>query len=301
MEIRVMNDIEIKSGLSLLSYGHENCSPDKYCVKMKRPRYVLHVVMCGKGCLSFGDNKKVILSAGDAFLLYKNETYSYEPDRQMPWTYSWLTIDGDNLEELFLKCGFTKDKPYVHLDDFRTIVSIMSQLVNSYGENMEYYFERSSYMLLILSKMIQQNKKRMDVREEKIEKRRSFRTVVSYMRDNYMNDLNVSRISSAVFLSESYVKHLFIEMSGMSLTEFLNRWRISKACVLFRQSPEMSDMQVAKRVGYDNYTYFLRLFKRYCAMSPREYKKAEFKDDPFAWVKENMLYVFNEEEIDWLE
>ena len=301
MEIKVINDIGVENGLTLFSYGYESCSPDKQCVKKSRPRYVLHFIVCGKGCLSFGKDKKITLSEGDAFLLYRNERYSYEPDRQYPWTYSWLTIDGDNLEELFLKCGFTKDKPYLHLDDFRSYVSIMNQLVNSYGANMEYYFERSAYMLLIFSKFLQQNKKRVNEEEEKIEKRRSFRTVISYIRDNYMNDLSVYRIASAVFFSESYVKHLFLEMAGMSLTEFLNRYRISKACVLFKQSLEMSDVQVAQAVGYDNYTYFVRVFKRYCAASPRDYKKSGFEDDPFAWAKKIMLYVFNSEEIDWLE
>lgn len=301
MEIRVISDIGSGKGLTLYSYGHESCSPDKCCVKVKRPRYVLHFVMYGKGYLSFGENRKVALSKGNVFLLYRNETYSYEPDKQIPWTYSWLTIDGDNLDELFMECGFTKDKPYLHLDNFGAYTTFINRLVNSYGVNIEYYFERLAYMLMILSRMLQQNKKRMDMEEEKIEKKRSFRAVVSYIRDNYMNELlDAHRISSSVFLSESYVKHLFVEMTGMSLTEFVNRYRIAEACVLYKQSPEMNGMQIAKKVGYNNYTYFVRLFKKYCLMSPQEYKKAETESDPFEWVKETMLYVFNSEEIDWL-
>lgn len=301
MEIRVISDIGTQSGLTLYSYGHESCSPDKRCVKVSRPRYVLHFVMCGKGYLSFGENKKVALGKGNAFLLYRNETYSYEPDKQIPWTYSWLTIDGDDLDGLFTECGFTKDKPYLHLDNFNSYTTVINRLVNSYGVNIEYYFERSACMLMILSKMLQQNKKRMNQEEEKIEKRRSLRTVVSYIRDNYMNELlDAHRISASVFLSESYVKHLFVEMTGMSLTEFVNRYRITEACVLYKRSPEMNGMQIAKKVGYNNYTYFVRMFKKYCLMSPQEYKKAEIEDDPFEWVKKTMLYVFNSEEIDWL-
>lgn len=301
MEIRVINDIGTESGLTLCSYGHESCSPDKRCVNVRRSRYVLHFVMCGKGYLSFGNNRKVALSGGNVFLLYRNEVYSYEPDKQTPWTYSWLTIDGDNLDELFMECGLTKDKPYLYLDDFDSYTAVMNELVNSYGVNIEYYFERSAYMMIILSKMLRQNKKRMNMEEEKIEKKRSFRTAVSYIRDNYMNELDVHRIASSVFLSESYVKHLFAEMAGMSLTEFLNRYRISKACVLLKQSPAMTGMQIAKKVGYDNYSYFVRLFKKYCLMSPQEYKKAGIEDDPFEWVRKIMLYAFNSEEIDWLE
>lgn len=234
------------------------------------------------------------------FLLYKNEAYSYEPDRKNPWTYSWLTMDGDDLEELFSECGFTKDKPYLHMDDFDTIAALMSQIVNSFGENMGYYFERSALMLLILSKMIQQNKKEVN-RGRKREKRRSFRTVVSYIRDNYMIDLDVGKIASSVFLSESYVKHLFIELADMSLTTFLNRYRISKACILLRQSPKISGEQLARQVGYDNYAYFARLFKKYCSVSAREYRLAPPEDDPFEWVQKIMLQIFNEEEIDWLK
>lgn len=300
MELRVKGVNEQESCLSLLSYGRESCSPHKQRLDVKRPHHVLHFVIYGKGLLQYGDGQEVVLSRGDAFLLYADEVYSYEPDKKDPWTYSWLTIDGENLDDLFRECGFTKEKPYMRLSDFDFFASYLGKLTDAYGGDVVYEFERSAYMLLILSKMMQQNKKKKNTGESKHEKKRSFRTAISYIRDNYMLDLDIYKIAAAVFLSESYLKHLFKEMVGMSVTEFLNRYRISKACLLFGQSPELNDAQIAEKVGYNNYTYFVRVFTKYCGVSPREYKKTKTTDDPFAWVKESMLMVFDEDEIDWL-
>lgn len=300
MEFRVKGMNEQESCLSLLSYGHESCSSDKQCLNVKRSRYVLHFVIYGKGFLRYGDEQEVVLGRGDVFLLYANEIYSYEPDKKDPWTYSWITIDGENLDVLFRECGFTKDRPYVRLSHFEPFVSYLEKLTDAYGGDVVHEFERSAYMLLILSGMIQQNRKKKNTEELKLEKRRSFRTAVAYIRDNYMLDLDIYKVASSVFLSESYLKHLFKDMVNMSVTEFLNRYRISKACSLFRQSTDMNDAQIAQKVGYSNYSYFVRVFNKYCGMSPREYRKAKSAEDPFAWVKESMLMVFNEDEIDWL-
>ncbi len=300
LEIKVAKGEGKEVKLRLASYGHESCSSDKKCVNKRPPRFIMHFVIYGKGVLRYAREKECELSKGDVFLLYADELYSYEPDRKDPWTYAWVTIDGEELEELFSQCGFTKEKPYLRMNDFSSVVSDIKKLTDAYGADVGYDFERTAYLLLIISKMIQQNRKNKNIEELKLEKRRSFRLAVSYIRDNYMLDLDVYNIASAAFLSESYLKHLFKEMTGMSVTEFLNRYRISKACGIFNRAADMSDIQVAKEVGYDNYTYFVRLFTKYCAVSPREYKKLEKQTDPFAWIRDIMLMVFDEEEIDWL-
>ncbi len=301
MEFKITGQNGQESSLSLISYGHESCSPNKQCINVNRPRYVLHFVFYGKGCLKYGaEQKEAVLGRGAVFLLYANETYSYEPDKKDPWTYSWITIDGQNLDGLFLECGFTKEKPYVFLNEFDFFINNLVKLTDAYGNDTVYEFERSAYVLLILSKMIHQNMKKKNTEELKLEKKRSFRTAVAYIRDNYMLELDIYKIASSVLLSESYLKHLFKEMVHMSVTEFLNRYRISKACALFNQTTEENDAELAKKVGYTNYSYFIRVFNKYCGMSPREYKKAENAEDPFAWVKESMLMVFDKDEIDWL-
>lgn len=297
-------NIEIEDGdnfrLKLFSYGYESCSSDKKCLDVRRSRFILHFVIYGKGKLKFCGEQSAVLGRGDVFLLYADEKYSYEPDEKDPWTYSWITVDGENLDTLFFNCGFTKEKPYFRLKDFDSVAKDLKKLTDAYGANVSYDFERTAYLLLLISKMIQQNDVRININEEKLRKKRSFRIVVSYIRDNYMLDLDVGRIASGTYFSESYIKHLFKEMANISVTEFLNHYRISKACALFNQSKEMKDVQVAKEVGYENYPYFVRLFTKYCAMSPSEYKKTAIREDPFEWVRNIMLMVFDKEEIDWL-
>ena len=286
--------------LSLLSYGNESCSPDKRCVYANRPRYIMHFIVYGKGRFQYGNEQKVTLSRGDAFLLYANESYAYHPDSSNPWTYAWLTLDGENLEELFSECGFSKEKPYLRLNNFNSFVSDVKKVTEAYGEGLTYEGERSAYLLLILSRLIRQNDMRRNIEETKLQKRRSFRNAVAYIRDNYSLELDCLKIASYVFLSESYLRHLFREMIGMSIIDYLNRYRISQACLLMQRDGDLNDREIARRVGFENYTYFVKTFKKYCGMGSREYKKSGMKDDPFAWLRDNLTSVFNKEEIDWL-
>ncbi|MDE6398907.1 MAG: AraC family transcriptional regulator, partial [Clostridiales bacterium] len=81
-------------------------------------------------------------------------------------------------------------------------------------------------------------------------------------------------------------------MINMSVTEYINRYRIAQACLLFRKADNaMTDPQIAKEVGYDNYNYFVRMFTKCKGMSPREYKKNCADDNPMDWLGDSIALI----------
>lgn len=90
-------------------------------------------------------------------------------------------------------------------------------------------------------------------------------------------------------VSPDYLKHLFSELLGMSLTEYLNRFRISSACEKFRQSDAIGIEEIAAEVGYADAKYFARVFKKIKGMSASEYRKSGTSEDPFDWLKERNI------------
>ncbi len=82
LQMDFMEDKKLK--LNIEKVGQEFCNPQKKATNCLRPCYALHFVLFGKGTLIDGNGKRYELGKNDAFLLYKDEKYSYFPDNQDP-------------------------------------------------------------------------------------------------------------------------------------------------------------------------------------------------------------------------
>lgn len=74
-------------------------------------------------------------------------------------------------------------------------------------------------------------------------------------------------------VSPAYVSRVARESTGMSCTELLQRRRLEKARQLLRDT-DRSILSVCQAVGYDNSSYFYRIFERQTGVSPREYRSS---------------------------
>ena len=80
-----------------------------------------------------------------------------------------------------------------------------------------------------------------------------------------------SELAAECCLSESRFTHLFKEVTGKSLTEFIMSLRIERARELL-SGTEMSVREIGETVGYGDQNYFSRCFKTVVGCSPREYR-----------------------------
>ena len=86
---------------------------------------------------------------------------------------------------------------------------------------------------------------------------------------NLTKKLSLSHISREVGLAKEYVASIFKRETGKTLTEYINERKLLYAKELIVTS-QMSISDTALHLGYDNYTYFSRLFKRYFGFSPKQ-------------------------------
>ena len=101
---------------------------------------------------------------------------------------------------------------------------------------------------------------------------RIIRDMRRYLLENYSEELNLSRLSTQFFLAPSYLSELLSRYSGETISRFLLRARMEKAAELLAIS-DKSLVIISEEVGYNDYNYFCRLFKRYFGMSPTRYRK----------------------------
>ena len=97
--------------------------------------------------------------------------------------------------------------------------------------------------------------------------------IKDYISKNYMNEtLSVKDISTHVFLSTSYVCTFFKNETGKTLNQYITEYRMEKAKQLLNDA-RFKITDISSRVGYNDGNYFGKSFKKYCGLSPSEYRE----------------------------
>ena len=101
--------------------------------------------------------------------------------------------------------------------------------------------------------------------------RNVIRQAAAYIDENYFEDLNLSVLAERFNMESSYFSRLFRQEMGENLIFYITKKRIEKARV-YIANPDINLTEVSFMVGYNDYSYFNRVFKKNTGMSPREYR-----------------------------
>ncbi|MCR5451283.1 MAG: AraC family transcriptional regulator [Lachnospiraceae bacterium] len=94
--------------------------------------------------------------------------------------------------------------------------------------------------------------------------------VLSYIA-TYYKDASLSNFARARHLDLTRISKIIKKHTGFNYQQLLQQQRIAKACELLTNTT-LSIEEISQNVGYDNISFFHRLFKKYYGMSPRHYR-----------------------------
>jgi two-component system response regulator YesN len=88
----------------------------------------------------------------------------------------------------------------------------------------------------------------------------------------YMKDISLNDVADKVNLTPAYVSYIFKKEVGQTLVKYLTDLRMSKAKILLTDQ-NLKIAKVGQMVGYDNQSYFNRLFKNYYGITPKQFRE----------------------------
>lgn len=100
----------------------------------------------------------------------------------------------------------------------------------------------------------------------------AMKDLLHYIQQNYQERITLIKASSMVFMSPSHFCRAFRQATGKSFIAYLNFIRLNEAekQLVFTDN---SILEIAQNVGFENVTYFNRLFKNEHGVTPSELRK----------------------------
>lgn len=95
--------------------------------------------------------------------------------------------------------------------------------------------------------------------------------VIEYMQTHYDQPLTLADIAKVAHLSISRLAHLFREQMGITLIDYLTSIRINHAKRMLLTT-ECNCTRICYEIGYNNQSYFTRVFKQLTGLTPRQFR-----------------------------
>lgn len=96
--------------------------------------------------------------------------------------------------------------------------------------------------------------------------------VKTYIDRNYQRNITVEFAASLFHVNRSYLSHIFKKKVGVSFVTYLNQVRIEQSKLLLLKSSKKT-YQIAKQVGYNNVSYFWKIFRKLEHMTPEQFRE----------------------------
>lgn len=245
----------------------------RYCQSEIRPHWHEHTelvyIIDGKGKFAVNTNS-FDASNGETVIANSNELHQMLAASVVD--YICIIVNPSVFNETDCKNVILENK--IQSDDF--LKEIFTQIYEEYisdGICSNIVIKGKIYILIaylirnFAAKQLSQSE--YDIR---IARMRTVNKVLNYIHEHYNEQISTSVFAKKLFISESHLCRMFKQAVGVSVLEYINKFRIDKACVLLKNTNEnISD--IAMSVGFENLNYFDRIFKRYKNISPGAFRK----------------------------
>ncbi len=266
--------------------AHEmnNIPVSYYYVDQKHPAYhaPLHwhrpseIVRVLSGKLKmYLDGKKIIVEPGDILFINQEIIHGFFP---LNCVYEIINFDAD---EILLRTSLCKDALRIftnshvsvlpfHPTEDAAIHHIATQLFTFAAT------ESKDNDLLVLGALFEllgtiYAKHHYTENYRSSTNAKLFKPLLEFIEKSYMKPITLLDMAQVSGMSTSHFSVLFREFFRQTPMDYLNSYRIERAC-LFLINSDLPVTEVAYRCGFNDSAYFVKVFKKYKTLTPKKYR-----------------------------
>lgn len=95
--------------------------------------------------------------------------------------------------------------------------------------------------------------------------------ILNYINQNITDDITIEYLANHFYLSKSYICRIFKCATGTTINKYLSARRISIAKSMLSDGMNVND--VCEKCGFNDYSNFLKTFKKAVGISPKKYSQ----------------------------
>lgn len=257
--------------ISIDECGIQQFFPNQAYAYTTYQTFVIHYIESGSGIYEI-NNQAFELSAGDGFIVRKGTKVTYYGDKEQPWKYYWVGLNGRHLNS-YLNLTTLKNQTIIHFPTDSQSAEVIKEIClftknNQDSTNNTVWYKYKIYELLwILSSEFRDKDFSLELPQRSYEE-----IAFDYIQSNYTKRMTITDVANYIGISRSYLYRLFKRKYEMSPQEFLQDKRLKTAKKLLLHTKKTIN-EVAYEIGYDNQLLFSKNFKKEFGMSPSKYRE----------------------------
>ncbi len=234
----------------------------------------------------FIDRQTYLVKAGDVVFIKPNQIHKTSTAGNPCHNRILFQISGKLMDPFLRGCGMgTMDEVY---GEEALIVSVpergrgeidglMAQIQRELGDRPKQYLTgvklKLASLILALSRYEKKSCFQKETQTAQTWKHQKVYEVADYLLRHPCSQESLEELAKRFFVSRSYLSRIFREVTGFSVNEYKNVNRIKKSQQLLARS-DYSVTEISELTGFENLTYYERVFKKYVGMTPLKYRKA---------------------------
>lgn len=270
-----------------------NFTSDSKWIHMERIIDSYEIIIVNKGTVYIEqDDEKYKLREGDFLLLEpgrKHKGYATSPKgTSFYWAHFYCNefCSISNHIDIIPEIHMTKNNPYfdglksnILIPTFATDLNLdrinilFRQLLHLSQSN--YYTSQSvNYILTsLLIELTEQVISNFKITPKIFPQEDTLPKILQWINIHITKNISLKDVAYEFNFSKEYLARYFKKRMGMSMQEYINYLRISNAKRLLCSS-NLNIKEIAKELGFIDEKYFLKLFKKYENLTPKQFRNA---------------------------
>ena len=251
--------------------------------------YIEVIYMCKGETVHFIDGEKVVLKTGELLFLNQHATQEILPAGEEDIGINFIILpeffdtafemmgEEENLLRDFLVgclCFDPRYASYLHFQvaDVLPVQNLVENMVWTLLSDQPNKRSINQITMGLLFLQLMHYTDKISHTQESFEQKLIFQ-VLTYIDENY-KDGELTELSSLLSYNIYWLSRAIKRLTGRTYKELLQVKRLNQASVLLLNT-RLSVTDISIAVGYDNTSYFHRIFRNYYGMSPKEYRASD--------------------------
>lgn len=260
----------------------------------------IEIIIVNHGNIRFSTHEsQILLSAGQGVIINANVIHSLESLESTANCSMYSTtfdpdfLFGKNNTQLLEKykdpVTTNKNFHYLVLDEDDTVQAelleqingvIADNLIKNFGYELSTKARLCSFWIKLCSAIIPSDISRKSKKSISLDETR-VKDIISFIENHYRRKITLDEIAECANLSKSECCRCCKRVLNVTPVEYLMRYRIFMATSILKdeEKSNVSFSELSTMVGFNNASYFNKVFREYIGCTPSQYKK-KLKEDP---------------------